>query len=362
MRRATLAAAALGFAFAFAPFSGSAAAASATVFEVSLDRAEVALGDRVTVTYTTRIPEGTRIEVEALVSPKVGEGEGSAPGPVFEFDTPGASGASSGAETKEKGPGGHDGLVPWKRSFSFLPLVAGDLPVPGPRLVLVSPTGERTPVRPPETRVKVASRLPEGQKPEELAPKADRPVRIPPLGPWFWGTMACLAALLAAAVFFLLRRKRRPVAAPSVAPVPSLPPGPEFLAALEALAARLPAEGDDPRSFYSELTRAAKRYLERHIHRPVLEWTTFETVRRLRELGWEMPREIAFPDLLGAADQVKFARGATTRSDAERHLSRARLLHDHVEGRLAAEAAVQAAAARRRAAAHGTAGKAERAS
>ena len=229
--------------------------------------------------------------------------------------------------------------------------------MPGPRLVLVSSSGERTPVRPPGTRVKVNSRLPDGQKPEELAPKADRPVRIPPLGPWFWGTMAFLAVLLAAAAVFLFRR-RKAAATPLVAPAPALPPGPEFLETLDALVARLPADGDDPRSFYSELTRAAKRYLERHLHSPVLEWTTFETVRRLRELGWELPREIAFPDLLGAADQVKFARRATTRSDAERHLSRARLLHDHVEGRLAAEAAAQAAAEKRRAAAQGKAGKA----
>ena len=43
-----------------------------------------------------------------------------------------------------------------------------------------------------------------------------------------------------------------------------------------------------------ELTHAVKRYLERRLDEPVLEWTTFETVRRLREKGFELPREVAF--------------------------------------------------------------------
>ena len=75
--------------------------------------------------------------------------------------------------------------------------------------------------------------------------------------------------------------------------MPALPPGPELLASLEELAARLPSDRDDPRAFYSELTRVTKRYLERQLRLPVLEWTTYETVRRLRDKGWELPREIA---------------------------------------------------------------------
>jgi len=77
-----------------------------------------------------------------------------------------------------------------------------------------------------------------------------------------------------------------------------------------------------------------KRYLERRLDEPVLEWTSFETVRRLREKGIELPKEIGFPDLLSAADVVKFGRGRSTRDAALSHLGRARLLHDSLEARL----------------------------
>jgi hypothetical protein len=88
-----------------------------------------------------------------------------------------------------------------------------------------------------------------------------------------------------------------------------------------------------------------KRFLERATGEPVLEWTTFETVRRLREKGIEFPRETAFPDLLASADRVKFGKGPATRADARQALVRARhVLHD-VESRQKTEEAALAAAA-----------------
>jgi hypothetical protein len=309
-----------------------AAAAPEIRFTASLDRTEAALGDRVVATYAARIPAGWKVELDALVSPKV---EGSAQASTaFDFAQPVLSQA----------PGKEAGGTDWSLTAPFTPLVSGELPVLGPRLVLVSPEGEKTPVRPPSLSVKVASRLPAGQKPEEIAPKDDRPVRVPPLGPWFWGAVIALVAGIAALAAFLIRRRKKTEGA-AEPEIPSLPPGPELLAALDALEPRLPADGDDPRSFYSELTRVVKRYLERQLRLPVLEWTTVETVRRLRDAGWSLPREIAFSDLLGAADQVKFGRAASTRDDATRHLARARALYEHVEGTLASAAASAAAAA-----------------
>jgi hypothetical protein len=309
-----------------------AAAAPEIRFTSSLDRTEAALGDRVVATYTARVPAGWKLELDALVSPKV-EGDAQA-GPAFDFAPPVLS----------RTPGKEAAGTDWSLSAPFTPLVSGELPVLGPRLVLVSPEGEKTPVRPSSLSLKVASRLPAGQKPEEIAPKDDRPVRIPPLGPWFWGTVVVLAAAVAALAAYLIRRRKKP--AGSGAPeIPAIPPGPELLAALDGLAARLPSDGDDPRGFYSELTRVTKRYLERQLRLPVLEWTTIETVRRLRDAGWDLPRGIAFSDLLGAADQVKFGRAGSTRDEAARHLARARELYEHVEGVLAAAAASVAAAA-----------------
>jgi len=51
---------------------------------------------------------------------------------------------------------------------------------------------------------------------------------------------------------------------------------------------------------------------------------TFETLRRLREKGVELPREIAFGELLSAADLVKFGKGRGTREGAPRPPSPAR--------------------------------------
>lgn len=326
-RAAVLAAGVAGLSGIPAPLHG--VAAPEIRFTSSLDRTEAALGDRVVATYRAHVGAGWKLELDALVSPKL-EGNVQA-GTVFDFAQP----------LLAQGPGKGTDEVDWTLSAPFTPLVAGELPVPGPRLVLVSPEGTRTPVRPPTLSLKIASRLPLGQKPEDLAPKADRPVKIPPLGPWFWGTVVLLVAAVAALVVLLLRRKKA-ISASESPQVPALPPGPELLAALEALAGRLPSDHDDPRAFYSELTHATKRYLERQLRLPVLEWTTIETARQLRHAGWELPREIAFSELLGAADQVKFGRGAATHDEASRHLARARTLYEHVERTLASAASAAA--------------------
>ena len=323
--------------------------AAAPSFAVTLDKSEVSIGDRVVATYSARIPAGASLEIEALVSPKLEVSmPGTASGPVLEFEPP--------APAVVKKAEGNAGPDVWSQAVGFAPFTEGEVVLPGPMLVLVSPSGERTPVRPPSITLRVSSRLPGDKKPEALTPRADRPVRIPAHSPWFWA--AITAGILAVAlVAWLLwrRRKTAPVLA-AIAP-PAIPPGRELLEAIERLAAEADRLGNDPRAFYSELTRVTKRYLERRLDRPVLEWTTFETIRRLREDGIEIPREIGLSDLLSAADQVKFGRAGSTRDEARRHLTRARLLCDHLEARAAAqeaEAEMRAASAARSAVVSGS--------
>ena len=305
------------------------------VFGVQADRTSVSVGDRVVVTYSTRIPAGSTLELDALVTPEPPEGQRPPGGAVLEFETP------KPPVVDEKAAA--DGTVRWTQTVELLPFLPGAVTVPGPHFRLeeeVAGTGERRSldVRPPSLALQVASRLPKDARPESLAPKDDRPVRLPSVSPFFWAGLAACLLLFALALWWRLRRRRRTAAAAPAAP--PRPAGEEFLEALARLATEAESLGDDPRDFYSRLTQAVKRYLERRLDAPVLEWTTFETVRRLREQGFELPREVAFADLLSAADLVKFGKGRSTRDDARTHLTRARLLHDHVEARLAPPPAV----------------------
>jgi hypothetical protein len=235
---------------------------------------------------------------------------------------------------------------------ALFPFAAGTVRVPGPHYTFEeSASGRSLDVRPQDLELTVTSRLPPGQKPYQLAPKADKPVRIPAWPATYWAALGAGVALVGALVAWLVSRRRRKTGG-AEAGMPALSPGEELRLALARLAAAAENLGDDARDFYSELTYAVKRFLERATGDPVLEWTTFETVRRLREKGIEFPREAGFPDLLASADRVKFGKGAATREDARQALVKARVVLHDVEARQKAEAearATRAAAPKERA-------------
>lgn len=311
---------------------------SPLTFSATADRASVSLGDRVVVTYAARIPAGATLTLDALVTPAPEEGARPPGGAVLEFENP----ATSTLTRSRTGD-----FFEWSQSVALFPFAAGTVQVPGPHYIFEEKPGNRVEVRPPTVELTVASRLPPGQKPDELAPKADKPVRIPAWPASYWIALGAGLALVAALVAWLVLRRRRK-AAVVTATEPALAPGEELRLALGRLAAAAENLGDDARAFYSELTYAVKRFLERVTGDPVLEWTTFETVRRLREKGFEFPREAAFPDLLASADRVKFGKGAATREDAREALVKARIVLHDVEARQKADAA-RAAAAKERA-------------
>jgi len=299
------------------------------------DRTTAAVGERVKVVYSARIPEGAALKLESLVSPARPEGQSATAGFVLDFEPVGPL-----AVLKEKGTG----LVDVRQTVRLAAFVAGETRIPGPVFSYEGPDGAKAIVRPPEVTVTVSSRLPADQEPEQVAPKPERPVRIPGRGPWFWASIAAaLLAVAGLAFWFVKRRKRKSPAAEESSP-PPLPPDVELEASLAALAARAASLDGDARPFYTELTHATKRFLERHLGQPVLEWTTFETVRRLRESGSEPPREVALPDLLIGADRVKFGRAESTREDAARALENARHLLAWGRVRMAAQAAAEKAA------------------
>lgn len=300
------------------------------------DRTTAAVGERVTVVYSARIPEGAALKLESLVSPARPEGQSATAGFVLDFEPvePLAT---------EKGKRG-SGLVSVRQTVRFAAFVPGETRIPGPVFSYSGPDGAKAVVRPPEVTLTVSSRLPADQEPEQVAPKPERPVRIPGRGPWFWASIAVALLVASALVCWLVkRRKKKDLAVEETAPPPP-PPDVELEAALATLAARVASLDGDARPFYTELTHATKRFLERHLGLPVLEWTTFETVRRLRENGAEPPHEVALPELLVGADRVKFGRAESTRGDAARSLENARHLLVWGRVRMAAQAAAEKAA------------------
>jgi len=299
------------------------------------DRTTAAVGERVTVVYSAWIPEGAVLKLESLVSPARPEGQSATAGFVLDFEP---------VEPLVVGKAKRTGLVDVRQSVRLAAFVAGETRIPGPVFSYSGPDGTKAIVRPPEVKLTVSSRLPADQEPEQVAPKPERPVRIPGRGLWFWASIA--AALLAASglVFWLVKRRRKKGAAVEESVPPPPPPDVELEAALASLTGRAASLDGDARPFYTELTHATKRFLERHLGQPVLEWTTFETVRRLRESGTEPPREVALPDLLVGADRVKFGRAESTREDASRALENARHLLAWGRVRMAAQAAAEKAA------------------
>ncbi len=305
------------------------------VVTATADRTTAAVGERVTVVYSARIPKGAALKLESLVSPARPEGQSATAGFVLDFEP--VEPLAVGKETRT-------GLVDVRQVVRLAAFVAGETRVPGPVFSYSDPDGTKAVVRPPDVTLTVSSRLPADQEPEQVAPKPERPVRIPARGFWFWASIAAALLAVAGFVFWLVKRRKKKDSPVEENAPPPPPPDVELEAALAALAGRAASLDGDARPFYTELTHATKRFLERHLGQPVLEWTTFETVRRLRESGTEPPREVALPDLLVGADRVKFGRAESTREDAARSLENARHLLAWGRARMAAQAAAEKAA------------------
>jgi hypothetical protein len=178
-------------------------------------------------------------------------------------------------------------------------------------------------------RLKVVSALPKDPAQRQLADiREPQPLA---LGAAFW--IACGAAMvLAAGVAAWRWRRRRPVAVLAV--TPERPADAEARDALDRLAAAGLHGRGEYRPFYIALAEIVKRYLERRLGAPVLEMTSTETVTFLRDHAHGQGLAMPMRDLAGAADQVKFARGAALRDEAERHMAVARQMIDALEARL----------------------------
>ncbi|MBN2370293.1 MAG: hypothetical protein JXO72_07390 [Vicinamibacteria bacterium] len=193
------------------------------------------------------------------------------------------------------------------------------------------PDGTEGEVRTRPIKLTVVSILPKDAKDRKLADiREPTPLSV---GRVFYLALSAGLLVVATLVFWFLRRRRRGVA-PETPPLPAVAPDVEACAALARLSSRGLVEQKDYRAFYIALAEIAKRYLERKFDQPVLEMTSTEAVSFLR--GHSHASDLATPtrDLVGAADNVKFAHGAGFEEEAERHLQFVRSMIDTLEGRL----------------------------
>jgi hypothetical protein len=196
-------------------------------------------------------------------------------------------------------------------------------------------TGEATSAALP---LRLVSLLPKDEQERALS---DVHAPLPLAVGWpFWAALGMLA-LLAAGLVAWIARRRRPALAPAVdAPAPAADA--EALQALQALASSGLLSRGEWRPFYIALAEVIKRYLERRLGAPVLEMTSAETLAFLRGHVHGEALLGGVRDLVGAADQVKFARGAAQAEEAARHLEGARGLVGTLEARLRAVEAAPA--------------------
>lgn len=218
---------------------------------------------------------------------------------------------------------------PGVHRYDAMALALGDVELPGidvPYRLADGTTGKATtePIR-----LRVESVLPKDPKQQKLADiRGPVPLAI---GAPFWIAVGVGVVLAGAAAFWIWRR-RRPVSAPAA--TPALQPDAEALQALDRLAGAGMVERADYRAYYIALAEIAKRYLERRLGAPVLEMTSAEMASFLRDHKAASSFATSVRDLAGAADRVKFARGAGLEDEARRHLESARALVRGIEDRL----------------------------
>jgi hypothetical protein len=263
----------------------------------SPSKTEVAPGERFVVEVTAKAPAGTSFVFPAEIVTDAAE---LRPVP--------AAGGPSEAPAAPLPAGVH--------RYDAAVFELSDATVPALTVKYRLPDGTEGEAVSEPVALKVVSRLPKDTDPQKIA-DVRGPLSLS-VGRAFWVTLGILGVGLAALVLWLVRR-RRPDQAPATLAAPPLDPAVEARAALAALVASDVLRRGDHRAFYIALTAIAKRYLERRLGAPVLEMTTAEMVAFLRDSPKASALVGPMRDLAGAADQIKFARGAGLTAEAERH-------------------------------------------
>jgi len=230
-------------------------------------------------------------------------------------------------------PAGESPLPPGVHRYVAAVFALGDAQVPAIPVRYRLGDGTEGDVATAPVALKVVSLLSRDKGEQKLA-DIRGPIGVP-IGRAFWVGLAVLLLLLAGLAFRLWsRRKRTASTAPSASVVLALAPDEEAQRALDALLASGRLARGEYRPFYIELTAVAKRYLERRTGAPVVEMTSAEMLAYLRSSPHAALLAAPMRDLAGAADQIKFARGAGLHDEAQRHLAALRALIQALEAQL----------------------------
>ena len=215
-------------------------------------------------------------------------------------------------------PAGPSPLPPGVQRYVATVFALGDAQVPAIPVRYRLGDGTEGEVATAPVALKVVSLLPRDKGEQKLA-DIRGPMGVP-IGRAFWVGLGVLLLLIAGLAYRLWSLRKR--AAPAAAPlVPALAPDEEAQRALDALRGSGRLARGEYRPFYIELTAVAKRYLERRTGAPVVEMTSAEMLTHLRSSPHAALLAAPMRDLAGAADQIKFARGAGLHDEAERHLA-----------------------------------------
>lgn len=246
---------------------------------VSLDKAEIRIGEPVRVELTVTHPAGGTLDLPE-------------PAPIFEVRSRETRAESAGPSRAR-----HRAL------YDLTAFEIGVHTVFTNRVAWLAPDGARLEADAPATNLTVRSTLEEGGgKPRDLKPPLPWPPALPR---WLWAIPAVILAATAAALLirgWLRRRERRP-------PLPPPPPHEIALAELARLRERGWIEAGAAEPFFIEVSRIVRAYIEARFGLRAPEQTTEEFLRAAAESAALSPEHRALAaEFLTQCDLVKFAR------------------------------------------------------
>lgn len=290
----------------------NAQAAAVPAVRARLSPSQITVGDRVRVELEVTLPAGERWGPPAL-DPRLrtwGEAE------ILAAQRPQAL---PGAPTRYRLELLVTAFKPGTVILPPIPVFAAPLhqedPSPPPPLQLDTPPLQFT----------VRSVLPADGQPTPQPPTPPQPV---PFGQAFWWTTGGLAFACLAATGALLWRRRGIVAA--VPAAPPLPPLARFRRDLAALANEPSLE-----QVHTGISMALRHLLAALLAFPAAERTTTEIDRELRRGRIETNTRRRLLELLRRCDEVKFAKRATSRQEANERIAAAQQIGEEVSRELA---------------------------